>query len=159
MKRIFYFYLGLMAWLSLLCSIAYTAVTNESQMTQGFLRFSRTAELNVPASQYGDYAHGLSQYLSGKTETAMLRDPDTGEIVNAFSDKENAHLKDVRGIASFLKILRYAGGGLAIAVLGLLYFLRLTERKAMLWDAVRGFALSALFLLFVSSATLIKTCF
>ena len=155
MKRIFYFYLGLMAWLSLLCSIAYTAVTNENQMTQGFLRFSQTAELNVPASRYGDYAHGLSQYLSGKTKTAMIRDPDTGEMANAFSDKENAHLKDVWTIAAFLKIMRYAGGGLAVAALGFLYFRRPGERKAMLWDAVRGFALSALFLLFVSSALIV----
>ena len=85
MKRIFYFYLGLIAWLSLLCSIAATAVTNESLMKQGFWQFAETTHLGVSPSQYGDYAHALCQYLDGKTDAAQVKDPDTGEMANAFS--------------------------------------------------------------------------
>ena len=152
LKRILYFILGLLAWLSLLCSIAATAVTNESLMKQGFLQYSQTAHLNVSASRYGDYAHGLCQYLDGKTDITQVKDPDTGTMVNAFSEKENAHLRDVRGIVSFLKTARYAGGALVIGLLGCLYFFGKMDKKALLSDAARGFALSALFLLFFASA-------
>ena len=152
MKRIFYFLISLVAWLSMLCSIAATAVTNEALMNQGFLQFSQTAHLGVPASRYGDYAHGLCQYLDGKTDVTRLKDPATGEMLPAFSGKENAHLKDVRGIVTFLKAARYVGGGVVIAALALLYFLRKQERPRMLMDAVRGFSHSALFLLLFASA-------
>ena len=152
MKRILYFFLGLIAWLSLLCSIAATAVTNESLMTQGFWQFSQTAHLGVPASRYGDYAHGLCQYLDGKTAVTQIKNAETGEGVNAFSDKENAHLQDVRGIVRFLKAARYVGGGLVIGALALLYFLQKRERPRMLAHAVRGFSHSALFLLLFASA-------
>ena len=152
MKRILYFFLGMIAFISLLCSIAASSVTNENLMKQGFLQYSQTAHLNVSASRYGDYAHGLCQYLEGKTDMVKIKDPDTGEMVNAFSDKENAHLKDVRGIVSFLKLARYAGGGLVIGILGYLYFFGSKDRKALLSDAARGFALSALFLLALATA-------
>ena len=152
MKRIFYFLIGLIAWLSLLCSIAATAVTNEALMTQGILQFSQTAHLGVSPSRYGDYAHGLCQYLDGKTALTQIKDAETGEGVNAFSDKENAHLQDVRGIVRFLKAARYVGGGLVIGALALLYFLQKRERPRMLAHAVRGFSHSALFLLLFASA-------
>lgn len=152
MKRFLYFFLALLAWFSLFCSIAATAVTNESLMTQGFLQYSQTAHLNVSASRYGEYAHGLCQYLEGKTDVVQVKDPDTGTMVNAFSDKENAHLRDVRVIVSFLIIARYAGGGLVIGILGYLYFFGSKDKKALLSDAARGFALSALFLLAAATA-------
>ena len=152
MKRGLYFLLGLIAWLSMLCSIAATAVTNEALMKQGFLQFSQTAHLGVPASRYGDYAHGLCQYLDGKTALTQIKDAETGEGVNAFSDKENAHLQDVRGIVRFLKAARYVGGGLVIGALALLYFLQKREQPRMLAHAVRGFSHSALFLLLFASA-------
>ena len=152
MKRIFYFLISLVAWLSMLCSIAATAVTNEALMNQGFLQFSQTAHLGVPASRYGDYAHGLCQYLDGKTALTQIKDAETGEGVNAFSDKENAHLQDVRGIVRFLKAARYVGGGLVIGALALLYFLQKREQPRMLAHAVRGFSHSALFLLLFASA-------
>ena len=152
MKRLLYFFLGLIAWLSMLCSIAATAVTNESLMKQGFLQFSQTAHLGVAASRYGDYAHGLCQYLDGKTDLTRVVDPESGQPVPAFSDKENAHLSDVRGIVRFLKAARYVGGGAAIAALALLYFLQKQERSRMLLDAVRGFPHAALFLLLFAAA-------
>ena len=152
MKRIFYFLIGLIAWLSMLCSIAATAVTNESLMKQGFLHFSQTAHLGVAASRYGDYAHGLCQYLDGKTDLTRVVVPESGQPVPAFSHKENAHLSDVRGIVRFLKAARYVGGGVVIAALALLYFLQKQERPRMLTDAVRGFSHAALFLLLSASA-------
>ena len=149
-KRLLYFFLGVVAFVSLLCSIAASSVTNESLMKQGFLLHAQTSHLNVPASRYGDYARGLTQYLNGKTDITYVVNPETNAQEAAFSDKENAHLKDVLSIVSVLKIIRWAGGGLVIGVLIMLYFTQ--EKGKFLPAALRGFGLSALFLLFVFSA-------
>ncbi len=151
MKRILYLCLGLVGFISLLCSIAASSVTNEALMKQGFLNYSQTAHLNVPAGRYGDYAKAIAQYLDGKTAAVQVNNPDSGELENAFSDKENAHLSDVRGIVNGLKIIRWAGGGLVIGLLSWLYIKNKAQPASFLSDAVRGFALSALFLLLLAT--------
>lgn len=152
MKRFLYFVLGLIGFLSLLCSIAASSVTNESLMQQGFQLYSRTAHLNVQASRYADYAKAIAQYLDGKAAALQVKNPDSGEMEAAFSEKENAHMADVRGIVTALKIIRWAGGGLVIVVLAALYLKHRADPASFLGDAVRGFALSALFLLLLASA-------
>ena len=144
--------LGLVGYLSLLCSIAASCVTNENLMKQGFLQYAQTAPMNVPASRYGDYAHAITQYLNGQGDTAQIRDPETGERVDAFSEKENLHLRDVRGLVSFLKAGRWIGGGLVIAAIAALYLLKKQERPRLLSGLVRGFARSAIFLFACFSA-------
>ena len=151
MKRVSYFCLGLVGFISLLCSIAASGVTNENLMKQGFLGYSQTAHLNVPASRYGDYAKAIAQYLDGKTAAVQVKNPDSDEMENAFSKKENAHLSDVRGIVNVLKIIRWVGGGMVIGLLALLYFKHKAQPAQFLQDAVRGFALSALFLLLIAT--------
>ncbi len=146
-----YFCLGLAGFISLLCSIAASSVTSENLMKQGFLNFSQTAHLNVSAGRYGDYAKAITQYLDGKTEAVQVTNPESGQMKNAFSDKENAHLVDVRGVENSLKIIRWAGGGLVIGMLAWLYFKNKAQVASFLADAVRGFALSALFLLFIAT--------
>lgn len=152
MKRLLYFLLGLTAYLSLLCSIAASAATNEGLMTQGFLQFSQTAHLNVSATRYGAYAHGICDYLNGKTPVTQVADPASGRQETAFSDKENAHMADVKGIVTGLKVFRWVGGGAALAALGCLYFFGGKEKGLFLARAVRGFALSAFFLLALATA-------
>lgn len=152
LKKVLYFYLGLVGFISLLCSIAASGVTNESLMKQGFLGCSQTAHLNVSASRYGDYAKAIAQYLDGKTAVVQVKNPESGAMENAFSDKENAHLSDVRGIVNGLKIIRWAGGGLVIGLLAWLYFKHKAQPAQFFSDAVRGFALSALFLLAIATA-------
>jgi len=152
MKRILYFLLGLLAFLSLLCSIAASCVTNAALMKQGFLQHSQTAHLSVPASRYGDYAAALGNYLDGKSDLPRVPVKDgQGGVTEAFSEKENAHLADVRGIVNALKIIRWAGGGLLIAAFALLYFKNKANPAPFFADAVRGFALSALFLLLLAT--------
>lgn len=155
LKRILFFLLGLLGLISVLCSIAYTSVTNENLYLQGFQQFAKTDHLNVTSRQYSDLAHALNRYLTGKTDEIQVKNPETGKMENAFSDTENLHLKDVRGILTALKIIRYAGGGLVIAVLGALYFLRKDQRPGLLADAARGFALASLALLLIALALLI----
>jgi integral membrane protein (TIGR01906 family) len=147
MKRFLYFCLGLVGFISLFCSIAASSVTNENLMKQGFLNYSQTAHLNVSPTRYGDYAKAITQYLDGKTVAVQVTNPDSGELENAFSDKENAHLADVRGIVTALKIVRWAGGGIVIGALAFLYFRHKAQPAQFLYDGDRGFSLSALFLL------------
>ena len=151
LKRSLYFCLGLVGFISLLCSIAASSVTNESLMKQGFLGYSQTAHLNVPASRYGDYAKAIAQYLDGKTAAVQVTNPESGQVENTFSDKENAHLFDVRGIVNGLKIIRWAGGGLAVGLLAWLYIKHKAQPARFFSDALRGFALSALFLLLMAT--------
>ena len=150
-QKILFFFLGLLGFISLLCSIAASSVTNENLMKQGFLQYAQTSHLGVPASRYVDYAKAITQYLDGKTSAVQVKNPESGLVENAFSDKENAHMADVRGIVNGLKIIRWAGGGLVIGLLALLYFKHKNQPAQFLQDAVRGFALSALFLLAIAT--------
>ena len=151
LKRSLYFCLGLIGFLSLLCSIAASSVTNENLMKQGFLQYARTDHLNVPAGRYEDYAKAIARYLDGKTGAVQVKNLESGAMESVFSDKENAHLSDVRGIVKGLKIIRWAGGGFVVLVLALLYFKHKAQPAQFLSDAVRGFALSALFLLLTAT--------
>ena len=151
LKRFLYFCLGLVAFISLLCSIAASSITNENLMKQGFLQYAQTSHLNVPASRYGDFAKAIAQYLDGKAEAVQVKNAESDAVENAFSDKENAHLSDVRGIVKGLKIIRWAGGGLVIGLLAWLYIKNKAQPAQFLQDAVRGFALSALFLLLITT--------
>lgn len=140
MKRALYFCLGLVGLLALLCSVAAAGAANEGLMRQGFSQFSRTDHLQVSPARYGEYAHEICRYLDGKTDAVRVADPETGAPVPAFAEKENAHLKDVRGIVTALKLIRWIGGGAAVAALALLYAKNRADRAAFLSDAVRGFA-------------------
>jgi integral membrane protein (TIGR01906 family) len=151
LKRILFFLLGILAFFSLLCSIAASCVTNENLMKQGFLQYAQTGHLGVSPSRYGDYAQAICAYLDGKTAVTQVSDPDTGENKNAFSEKENAHMADVKGIVTTLKIIRWAGGGAAVGALALLYLKSREKKSQFLGSVVRGFALAALCLLLAAT--------
>lgn len=147
MKKTPYVFLALMALLSLLCSVAASCVTNENLMQQGFLQFSDTRHLNVPPTRYADYARAITRYLDGKAERIQVADPASGEMSDAFSEKETAHLRDVKSIVTALKWARWLGGGGAVLTIGILYLLRKDDRPRLLSSLVRGFALASLILL------------
>ena len=151
MKRILYFFLGLLGLLSLLCSIAASSAVNEAWMTQGFLQYAQTRHLDVSPARYADYARAITQYLDGKTDAVRVTDPETVEEADAFSTKENAHLADVRRIVTALKWVRWIGGGGVIAALAALYFSG-KDRARTVARAVRGFALASLALLTLAAA-------
>ena len=141
MKRVLYFCLGLMGFLSLLCSVSAACVTNGNLMLQGFSQYSQTAHLDVSPARYGDYAHAIAAYLDGKAAAVQVPDPEAGDqLSDACSEKENRHLMDVRAIVSFLKGARWIGGGGVILVLAALYCHGRHQKELFLRDAVRGFA-------------------
>lgn len=151
-KKILYVFLALMAFLSLLCSVAAASVTNESLMQQGFVQYADTRHLNVLPTRYADYARAITRYLDGKVDRVQVADPDTGAMADAFSQKESTHLMDVRAIVTALKWARWLGGGGVIAALGITYWLRRRDRARYLADWVRAFALAALILLAAATA-------
>ena len=151
-KRILYFFLGLIGLLSLLCSIAAASVTSESLMAKGFSLHARTASFGVYPNRYPDYARAITRYLDGKSDEITVPNEKTGAESLAFSDRENRHMKDVRGIVTFLKWARWLGGGIVIAALAALYLLRRRERERFLRDALRGFAFGAIAILAAAAA-------
>ena len=152
--RALYFLLGLIGLISLLCSVAAASVTNEAQITSGFQQYARTVELGVLPSRYGDYAKAITRYLDGRADGVTVPDPETGAETPAFSDKENAHLADVRRIVGALKWVRWIGGGGVLTALAALY-LTAKDKSRVLSCAVRGFALAALCLLLVATGLII----
>ncbi len=148
MKRVLYFCLGLAGLLSLLCSVAAASVTNENLMLQGFSQYSQTAHLDVSPARYGDYARAIAAYLDGKATSVQVPDPENSlQPADAFSEKENRHLQDVRSIVSFLKGARWIGGGGVILALAALYLRNRQQRELFLRDALRGFAGAAIAIL------------
>ncbi|MBQ4073663.1 MAG: DUF1461 domain-containing protein [Clostridia bacterium] len=148
MKRIGFALLGVVALLSLLCSIAASAVTNGALLKEGFLQFSDTAHLSVKASSYEEYAGAVSAYLDGKSDYIQVSDPENpGQKKDAFSEKENLHMQDVRGLVNLLKSMRWIGGGLALAVIAGLYLFGKDKRSMLMKQVFRGFSDGAMALL------------
>ena len=153
LNRLFFFLLGLAGLLSLIASIAAAQVTNPALMKEGFLQFSQTAHLQVPASRYREYAQAITRYLDGKTDAIQVPDPQEDQaLIPAFSEKENAHMRDVRRIVSALQWTRWIGGGGVILILLLLYLLRRGRRDQLLRCATRGFAAASIAMLIAALA-------
>jgi len=147
LRRMGFALLGVMGLLALLCSIAANAVTNGNLMKEGFLQFSDTAHLAVKASSYGEYAAAISGYLDGKADDMQVSDPENpGQKKDAFSEKENLHMQDVRGIVSFLKSVRWIGGGLALVSIAGCYLLGKDKRSLLMKQVFQGFSDASLLL-------------
>ena len=148
LKRMGFALLGVMGLLALLCSIAANSVTNGNLMHEGFLQYADTAHLSVKASSYEEYAAAISGYLDGKADDMQVSDPENpGQKKNAFSEKENLHMQDVRGIVFLLKAVRWIGGGLALAIIAGLYLFAKGKRSALMQQVFRGFSDASLALL------------
>jgi len=149
--RVGFALLGVMGLLALLCSIAENSVTNGNLMKEGFLQYADTAHLSVKASSYEEYAAAISGYLDGKTDDMQVSDPENpGQKKNAFSEKENQHMQDVRGIVNALKGMRWIGGGLALSVIAGLYLFGKDKRAFLMRQVFQGFSDASLLLVTVA---------
>ena len=157
LKKIGFIALGMLGFLALLCSIAASGVVNAHWMEQGFLSYSDTAHLSVPATEYTHYAKAIAEYLDGKNDAILVPSSDNPQVmIPAFSEKENLHMQDVRGIVSFLKGMRWIGGGLVIAVIAGLYLFSSKEKKnSLLAQILEGFAWGAIALLGIIAALVV----
>ena len=139
---------GMCAFLYTLSGIAYTQITNSSQMLNGFNQFADTSVKGVSASAYPDYAKVITGYLTGERDDLTVTGAN-GTEYPGFSDKELVHMADVRGLVRGLKIFRYLSGALALLIFGVYCFLgrRSKSREALLRGLLRGLAAGAYVLL------------
>ena len=102
----------------------------------------------MPASAYPDYAKAVTGYLTGQQSDLTVTAAD-GTQRPGFSEKELAHMADVRGLVRGLSLLRYAAGGLALLILALYWFHRQhrADREKLLADVLKGAARGAYLLL------------
>lgn len=146
---------GLCAFVCMLCSIAWTQVTNADQMLKGFIQFADTSKAGVPASAYPDYARSITAYLSGREPQLTVRASD-GTERPGFSEKELQHMLDVRGIVRGLDVFRYVSGVLALIGFGLGWLSghRQGKREEALRSMLKGAAMGtgALFALVLALA-------
>lgn len=145
-KGILLFFAALVALCSVICATVYASVTNETMMQSGFTQYASTKAFNVSASQYGDYAKAVCEYLKGQGDAVVVRDKDTGETKNAFSDKENAHMRDVRGIVRFLSLTRWIGISGAILMFAAMFFAYHKDKNAFMNAALIAFSRASLLL-------------
>ena len=148
LRKIGFGLLGALGILALLCSIAAAAITNQALLKEGFLSYADTKHLDVRASEYEQYAKAISAYLDGRSESMQVPTrEDPNAMKPAFSEKENLHMQDVRGIVNFLKSMRWVGGGFTLAVLAALYLFGKDKRSGLMNEAFQGFAHGAIALL------------
>ena len=140
--------MGLCAFLCMLASIAYTQVTSSSQMLSGFNQFADTSLKDVSASAYPDYAKAITGYLTGAREDLIVTAED-GTERPGFTEKETAHMQDVRALVQGLKWFRFISGGIALLVLGLFWLKSRgsASREEMLKSMLGGLAKGACLLL------------
>ena len=139
---------GMCAFLYSLSGIAYTQITNSSLMLNGFNQFADTSLKGVSASAYPDYAKAITGYMTGERNDLTVTAAD-GTERPGFSEKELAHMADVRGLVRGLNIFRYVNGALALLIFGAYCFVgrRRESREALLRGLLRGMAAGAYVLL------------
>ncbi|MBE5783415.1 MAG: TIGR01906 family membrane protein [Clostridiales bacterium] len=141
LKKIGFTALGILGIISLLCSIAAASITNQHLMKEGFLSYADTKHLDVTATEYEKYAKAIASYLDGQGEKIQVPSrADASLLQDAFSEKENLHMRDVRGIVALLKSMRWIGGGITLAILAALYLFGKENRSKLMNQAFEGFA-------------------
>lgn len=147
LRKIGFAALGILGIVSLLCSIAAAGITNSHLMNEGFLSYADTKHLDVRATEYEKYAKAIASYLDGQGEKIQVPSREDASLLqDAFSEKENLHMQDVRGIVNFLKGMRWIGGGITLAILAALYLFGKENRSKLMNQAFEGFAYGSVFL-------------
>ena len=160
MKKLIFTLLGIVLFLSLLCSFAAGVILNPAVMQSGFETLEGPDEMQVRAfgvtpADYGTYARSIVTYLSGKGEKCTVPGPD-GSETPAFPDadgdesmsRQDLHMKDVRGIMRGMVAARYFGCGGVLSVLCAWYLISRAKKSAFpLQEVLDGFSIASLILL------------
>ena len=148
LKQLMLTLVGACAFLCMLSSIAYTQITNSSQMLKGFYQFADTSLKGVSATAYPDYAKAVTGYMTGAQADLTVKAAD-GTERPGFSERELAHMADVRGLVRGLNLFRFVTGGLALLGFGLNWWSgrKKGERETAMKAAVKGAAVGSYLLL------------
>lgn len=153
LKKSLFTLLGLMGLVALMCSIAASCVTNANLIYQGFINHGNTAHLNFPGEYYDEAAQGVALYMDGQKDEILHPD---GSGASLFSENEMLHLRDVRGIVSLLKIIRWVGGLAAVGGIGIAWFLgKKKGQTSILHEIWQGFAWASAILFLLAAAVCI----
>ena len=155
--------MGAAALLALLCTVTLNTVLSSGVMNTAFGELSpadwqRVAKFGVSSAESQKYADAIVTYLSGNGDVVTVTNAE-GIQVNAFEDDENRqniHMSQVRDVISFMKIYRYIGGGIALAVFALTYVLCYRKKKSMPANLLlKGFADGSMIVLSLSLILLV----
>lgn len=111
----------LLAWLA--GTLAAFALDTD-RMARGFETYADEALTGLDEDGYAKAAKGITDYLSGKTDSAQLELERFGEKSAAFSEKEWRHLEDIRKLISLAQLLRTLALVLITAAIALFFALR-----------------------------------
>lgn len=116
------FLCGLCVFLCMTATVVRQAVLDPALMNEGFLNYARTERFSVRAAQYPEYAQAITDYLAGKADGMRVPD-ENGGMKDAFSEKENLHMADVRGLIGLLRLIRVLTGAAALLTAAWLWFM------------------------------------
>ncbi len=137
---------GVLAFLCLFAAIAHATITKNTKMLQGFILFADTSPKGVPASAYPDYSKAITDYLLGRRDDLAVT-ADDGSAREQFSEKELAHMEDVRRLVQGLGAFRYVAGCLALALVGLCWLFSREKRRGQFLHAVLNGAAAGAYIL------------
>ncbi len=123
------------------CLLAYAAgllasfAVDEQRMEAKFDRYADDGLSGLDAGQHVALARAITGFLKGDLMSAQVRVSRRGESGPAFSEKELAHLSDIRGLVALAGRLRVAA--LILLASGLALFFTLRRLRPALLRAVR----------------------
>ena len=118
----------------LLSSVAGKA-TQTSLMEAKFNLYADEQITGLEQSAYPSLALSITGFLQGSLDSPQQTVKRVGVQTEAFSQREIAHLADIRGLLKSVQVMRYA----AVALVGLAFLAYITVRKAYpsLFKAIR----------------------
>ncbi len=108
-----------------LCRVTVETARSGSNYTTCFESYADTTASGVKLNEYSKLGTALGDYFSGKADTPQVTVTKTEGEADAYSEKELAHLADVKKLLSHLSVVRYILLVISAAFAGLLTWLYL----------------------------------
>lgn len=130
---------ALLLCLTMLAAIVYGVGTQPALMQTLMLRTAPPEATGFPAEQYGAAAKLITDYLKGEGDFQLVFSMN-GIAYNAFNEREQTHMADVRTLFSLCR--RFSLGSILLTLVGWLYsrkqrfFWRIVRRTAWLYAGV-----------------------
>ena len=121
---------ALLLCLTMLAAIVYGVGTQPALMQTTMLRTAPPEATGFPAEQYGATAKLITDYLKGEGDFQLVFSMN-GIAYNAFNEREQTHMADVRTLFSLCR--RFSLGSILLTLVGWLY----SRKQRFFWRIVR----------------------
>ena len=121
---------ALLLCLTMLAAIVYGVGTQPALMQTLMLRTAPPEATGFPAEQYGAAAKLITDYLKGEGDFQLVFSMN-GIAYNAFNEREQTHMADVRTLFSLCR--RFSLGSILLTLVGWLY----SRKQRFFWRIVR----------------------